>query len=246
VLKKITSPLQQTKDKDALKRQVKNPFKTLTPRVTQLIYWENPTHSGAALAIGLLFLIYTTQYSLFNTFCALAVTALGLNWIYVVGRKQLQAFINQEPINPHEHLLVHKPWYIERKDAEKYLDTTIEAVNFLLLETQRIVLVDDPMRTVRYVFIFYVLWTLGGWVSVRTLVGIGFVLGFSAPIAYEKNKTLVDEKLDQANKLSRSYFDRGLNIAKQHTGGIYEKAKTFAANKGLVSEGTTQNTKKEE
>jgi hypothetical protein len=47
------------------------------------------------------------------------------------------------------HLLVNKPWYIEREDVEKYLDTTINTVNFVLLEIQRIVLVDDPMRTIR-------------------------------------------------------------------------------------------------
>ena len=45
------------------------------------------------------------------------------------------------------HLLVNKPWYIEREEVEKYLDITIEAVNFVLLEIQKIVFVDDPMRT---------------------------------------------------------------------------------------------------
>lgn len=47
------------------------------------------------------------------------------------------------------HLLVNKPWYIEREDVEKYLDSVIDTVNFVLLEAQRIVLVDDPMRTMR-------------------------------------------------------------------------------------------------
>lgn len=47
------------------------------------------------------------------------------------------------------HLLVNKPWYIERKDVEKYLDSIIDTTNFVLLEVQRIALVDDPMRTIR-------------------------------------------------------------------------------------------------
>jgi hypothetical protein len=230
------------------KLQVINPFKTLAPRVTQLVYWENPIHSGAILAIGLSFLIYTAYRSLFNTFCALAFTLIGANWIYVIGRKQLQALINQKPVNPYENTLIDNPWYIERDILDKYLDITIEAINFILLEIQKIVLVDDPMRTIKYVGIFYLLWTFGGWISFRTLFGIGLVLGFVTPTAYKNNKTLVDNKLDQTNKFIHSHLDRGLDIAKQHTGGIYEKAKSFAADKGIVNgnNNTTQNTKKEE
>lgn len=227
------------------KLQVINPFKTLAPRVTQLVYWENPIHSGAVLAIGLSFLIYTAYRSLFNTFCALAFILIGANWIYVIGRKQLQALINQKPVNPYESTLIDNPWYIERERLEKYLDITIEVTNFLLLEIQRIVLVDDPMRTIKYVGIFYVLWTFGAWISFRTLFGIGLVLGFIAPTAYQNNKTFVDQKLGQTNKFIHSHLDRGIDIAKQHTGGIYEKAKSFAADKGLVSD-NNKSTKKEE
>jgi len=173
---------------------------------------------------------------------------MGTNWIYVIGRKQLQALINQKPVNPYENTLINNPWYIEREKLDKYLDITIEVVNFLLLEIQRIVLVDDPMRTIKHVGIFYVLWTFGGWISFRTLFGIGLVLSFIAPTAYQNNKTLVDDKLDQTNKFLHSHLDRGLDIARQHTGGIYKKAKSFAADKGFVSDKSseTQNTKKEE
>jgi len=248
-LKEVTAtPLTQS-DKDHVekKRQVKNienPFKNLTHRVTQLVYWENPTHSGAILAASLSFLIFTAYYSLFNTFFALAAILIGVNWIYVMGFKQFQSLINQKPVNPHEHLLVNKPWYIERDDAEKYLDSIIDTANFVLLEAQRIALVDDPMRTMRHVFMFYILWTLGTWISFRTLFGIGVILSFSTPITYQKNKEFVDEKLYQFNKFLRSHFDRGLTIAKQHSGGVYEKAKSFAVTKGLVNDDKTA--KKEE
>ncbi|CAB4435475.1 unnamed protein product [Rhizophagus irregularis] len=222
-LKEVTANPSTQNDKDHVekKRQVKNienPFKNLTHRVTQLVYWENPTHSAAIL--------------------------IGVNWIYVMGFKQFQSLINQKPVNPHEHLLVNKPWYIEREDAEKYLDSIIDTANFVLLEAQRIALVDDPMRTMRHVFMFYILWTLGTWISFRTLFGIGLILSFSTPITYQKNKEFVDEKLYQFNKFLRSHFDRGLTMAKQHSGGVYEKAKSFAVTKGLVNDDKTA--KKEE
>jgi hypothetical protein len=47
------------------------------------------------------------------------------------------------------HTLLSNPWYIERERLDKYLDIIVEAVNFLLLDIQRIVLVEDPMRTIK-------------------------------------------------------------------------------------------------
>lgn len=58
------------------------------------------------------------------------------------------------------HLLVNKPWYIEREDAEKYLDSIIDTANFVLLEAQRIALVDDPMRTMRVYYVNFVNYTI--------------------------------------------------------------------------------------
>lgn len=212
------------------KRITKNPFKTFTYKVEKLVYWENSTNSAAVLLAGLSFLIFTSYYSLFNTFCALAVTLIGSNWVYVNGRKQLHSLLNQKPVNPYETILAEKPWHIERENVEKYLDFTIEAINFSLLEIQRIVLVEDPLRTIKYVFIFYGLWTLGCWISFRTFFGIAVVLGFTAPIGYQKNQTLVDDKLNHINKILHTQMDRGFKVAKQHTGGIYEKARTYAGN----------------
>jgi len=217
------------------KRKPKNPFKNLTPRAHNLIYWEDPAHSAAVMVAGLSFLIYTSCYSLFNTFCALATILIGMNWVYVIGRKQLNSLLNQDPVNPHEHLLTHKPWYLEREKVEKYLDVTLDSINFTMLEIQKIVYVEDSLRTIKYVFIFYALWTLGSFISFRTFFAIGFILAFSAPIGYQKNKKVVDEKLEQTNKLLHTHMDRGLNVAKQHTGGIYQKARSYAADKGLVN-----------
>ncbi|CAI2181599.1 12323_t:CDS:2 [Funneliformis geosporum] len=194
----------EKKTEASSKRITKSPFNTLTSRVKNLVYWENPTNSAIVLLAGLSFLIFTSYYSLFNTFCALAVTLIGANWAYVNGRKQLHSLLNQKPVNP--NILAEKPWHIEREKVEKYLDFTIEAINFSLLEIQKIVLVDDPLRTIK----------------------VPLILGFAAPIGYQKNKKLVDEKLDHFNKILHTQMDRGLKVAKQHTGGIYEKARSYA------------------
>ncbi|CAG8555624.1 1189_t:CDS:10 [Acaulospora colombiana] len=114
-----------------------------------LAHWEDPMYSGGFLGVGLAIIIFTSQFSLFNTFCALAVFSLFVNWLYVIGRKQLMVLLNREDANPYEHYFVEKPWYIERATVERYLDVVVDGSNFILQESQKIVLVDDPMRTLK-------------------------------------------------------------------------------------------------
>ncbi|CAG8685899.1 6077_t:CDS:2, partial [Acaulospora morrowiae] len=105
---------EETKASSKRRKEVNNPFGLVVPRAKSYVYWEDPTYSGAALGLGLLLVVFTSQVSLFNTFCALAVIVLSANWIYVLGRKQFQVLLNKENVNPYEHWFEEKPWYIER------------------------------------------------------------------------------------------------------------------------------------
>ncbi|CAJ0652012.1 14013_t:CDS:2, partial [Entrophospora sp. SA101] len=42
--------------------KIKNPFVHIKPKVAYLVYWENPIHSGTALAIGLSILIFCVVF----------------------------------------------------------------------------------------------------------------------------------------------------------------------------------------
>ncbi|CAH1766109.1 16340_t:CDS:10 [Entrophospora sp. SA101] len=183
--------------------KIKNPFVHIKPKVAYLVYWENPIHSGTALAIGLSILIFTSCYSLFDTFCFLFVSLVGLNTIYVAGKKQLNAILNQEPINPYN------------AQVNKYIDEVICGINFISVETQKIVLVDDALRSAKFASLVYFVWRLSSWFSLHTILGIALVLGFAIPKLYLQNKALVDEKLDQANKLTSVYYERTYTISQK-------------------------------
>jgi len=224
--------------------KIKNPFVHIKPKVTYLVYWENPIHSGTALAIGLSILIFTSCYSLFDTFCFLFVSLVGLNTIYVAGKKQLNAILNQEPINPYDDYLANKPWYVESAQVNKYIEEVICGINFISVETQKIVLVDDALRSAKFASLVYFVWRLSSWFSLHTILGIALALGFAIPKLYLQNKTLVDEKLDQANKLTSVYYERGIDVVKQKTGRIFTKFQSNNVIKNLTK--SIPNAQKEE
>ncbi|CAG8531201.1 16623_t:CDS:2 [Acaulospora morrowiae] len=226
---------EETKASSKRRKEVNNPFGFVVPRARSYVHWEDPTYSGAVLGLGLLLVIFTSQVSLFNTFCALAVIVLSANWIYVLGRKQFQVLLNKENVSPYEHWFEEKPWYIERSTVEKYLDTAVEGINFILQESQKIVLVDDPMRTLKYIFLFYLAWTVGGWFSLHTITAIALIFGFTIPPAYQRHNVLVDEKLGKAREIFNANWERATGTLKHHTKGAVEKGRSFAAEKGWVS-----------
>jgi hypothetical protein len=226
---------EETKATPTRRKEINNPFKAATSKVSYLAYWENPIHSGIVLATGLSVIIYTSYYSLINTYFALIISLLGLNWIIVIGKKQFQTLSNTEYTNPFEKILVNKPMCIERATIEKYLDTCVDGVNFLLLEYQKIILVENPSRTFKHLVSLYLLWTFLGWFSIRTLASIVLVLGFSVPTVYKRNKAFFDEKLNRVNGISNSYYERATGLLKQHTKGVVEKSRNFAINKGWAT-----------
>ncbi|RHZ86241.1 hypothetical protein Glove_53g95 [Diversispora epigaea] len=226
----------ETKKREATptgRKEINNPFEAATSKVSHLVHWENPIHSGIVLATGLSVIIYTSYYSLISTYFALIISLLGLNWIIVIGKKQFQALSSTEYTNPFESLIDKQ--IFERAKIEKYLNIFVDGVEFLLLEYQKVILVEDPSRTFKFIVFLYSLWTILGWFSIRTLASIVLVLGFSVPTIYRRKQEFFDEKLNKMRGISNSYCERATGLLKQHTKGVVEKGRNYAVTKGWAT-----------
>jgi len=218
---------------------VEKTINAVNSQVTHLVEWENNVHSGTALAAILSFLIFTAYNSLFNTFCFLAIAVIGIDWLYVLGNKQFKTLFNQKPDNPHEQYLRNPP-RISRKSVDKYVDVWVDIINKALEEGTKIVFVEDPLRSVKYVIAFYLTWTVASWFSFRTITALVVITAFTVPKLYKQNKKEVDQHLGQAQKFARDQFESGYAVVNKHAGGIIGQVQTFAASKGI---GTSDNKK---
>jgi len=207
--------------------ELKNPFGTLTPVAYRLVIWEKPVNSGIVLGGSLAFLIFTSLFSAFNAICAAAVFIIGANTAYVFALKQYKTVFKQEDAHPYAKYLDNPPQLL-RTFVDRYYDVGVDGINYTAQEGTKIVLVEDTSRSLKYVLGCFVLWTLGSWFSFVTLLGIALVLGFTLPIAYQKNKVVVDAKYAVAAAAARTYTDQGLELAKKYTGDIFAKGKNMA------------------
>ncbi|KAG9296879.1 hypothetical protein G9A89_006834 [Geosiphon pyriformis] len=222
--------------------RVRTTVNSVNSKVQHLVEWENTLHSGTALASILAFLIFTAYNSLFNTFCFLALAVIGIDWIYVFATKQFKTLFNQPAANPHDDFIRNPP-RISRKSLDPYIDIWVDLLNFGLAEGTKIIFVEDPYRSLKYVGIFYVVWTVASWFSFRSIFGTIVILGFAVPKLYKQNQEVVDRHVTHAHGLVRSHLDRGLEIASARLKPYIEKGKSFAASSGVFQ---GDNTKKAE
>ncbi|CAG8527037.1 2199_t:CDS:10 [Ambispora leptoticha] len=205
--------------------RIQNTLNSMNSRAQYLVEWENTVHSGTALGAILTFLIFTAYYSLFNTFCFLAIVLIGADWAYVFLTKQFKTLFNQDAVNPHDKFIQHPP-HISRELVREYTDLWVDILNFLLAEGTKIVFVQDPYRSIKYVVLFYLTWTVACWFSFRFLLGTAAVLAFAVPKLYKQNKELVDKYLDDGYAVVRQNVDKGTEYVTPYLG----KMKNLAAN----------------
>ncbi|CAG8563642.1 14235_t:CDS:2 [Gigaspora margarita] len=176
--------------------------------VQHLVFWENPVHSGSILAGAFAFFIVNSYLSLPDILCYLTFYALVLNLLHVLGREQLQKLLNSHVTNPFDKFLSETPFYIDRSSADKYINICINGINYLLLEGQQIALIDDPMRSFKYIIIFYLTWSIMSWMSIQSFIITALILGFTLPKAYLSNKTFVDKNLDHGLKIGNEQWNK--------------------------------------
>jgi len=158
-------------------------------KVVYLVHWENNVHSGAVLGSILGFLFLTAYSSLFNLFCGVALLAIGCDWIYVLATKQFKTILNQKAANPHEKYLENPP-QIKREDLDKYIDIWVDIINLSLIEATKIALIENPLRSIKYLGILYGIWTIASWFSFHTITAIVVITAFVVPKFYKKKSRL--------------------------------------------------------
>lgn len=224
-----TTPLSDTSYK-----RIQSTLNTVNSKVVSLVHWENTLHSGAVLVSILAFLVLTAYSSLFNIFCGLALVTIGCDWIYVLATKQFKTILNKDAANPHEKYLKNPP-QIKREDLDKYVDIWVEIINLSLAETTKIALIENPLRSMKYVAILYTLWTIASWFSFRTITAIVVITAFAVPKLYKRHEGLVNQHLGKAQVLAKGYIDTGVEVVSKNTGDLIPKIQKFATSQGWIA-----------
>ncbi|KAG0050842.1 Reticulon-4 [Gryganskiella cystojenkinii] len=214
-----------------------DPYAYMTPRLKSLVLWERPTVSGGVLASSLALVLSCRWVSLLNVACALLVLAISSSFIYVNGLLVFNRITGKpDAPRPLEKYYSRSQEFLHL-DADRFhrrVDYVTDGLNVVLTELAKVILVEDNKRSLKFIGIFYGIWTLRSWFSTTTLLSLILISLFAAPRLYLDNQALIDAHVAKTNDLVQQHVGKGRQVAQEQWTSVYSKAEQFAKDKGLL------------
>jgi len=214
-----------------------DPYAYMTPRLKSLVLWERPAVSGGVLAASLALVLSCRWVSLLNVACALLVLTISSTFVYVNGLM----FFNRITNKPNAPRPLEKYYsrsaeflHIESDRIHRRVDYVTDGLNVIITELAKVILVEDNKTSLKFVGIFYGIWTLRSWFSTTTLLSLVLISLFAAPRLYLDNQALIDAHVAKVNDLAQQHVGKGRQVAQDHLKNVYTKAEQFAKDKGLL------------
>ncbi|KAK3826134.1 MAG: Reticulon-domain-containing protein [Benniella sp.] len=197
----------------------------MSPRLKSILLWERPTTTAAHLAGSLTAVLLCRWVSLLNLVCGLFVVGTLASFVYVNGLLLINRVTNKTTARPLEKYYLHAAGLVnvEAETLHRRVDYVTDGLNVVLTELAKIVLIEDNKKSLKYIGIFYTVWTLRTWFSTTTLLSMVLVSLFAAPRLYLDNQKVIDE-----------HVGKGRQLAQEQWSAAYSKAEQFAQDKGLL------------
>jgi hypothetical protein len=174
-------------------------FKTVDPRVLDIIYWRDPKKSGVALALILLALILFAKFSFISLLAYTSLAVLGGTLGFRIFKLVEGRVKNTDGSNPFKPYLEQEVT-VPQDRVHAQVDVLVEHAQLVATQLRRLFLVEHLVDSVKFALLLWTLTYVGAWFSGLALIII-FVLGvFSIPKFYEVYKEPVDHYLDLARE----------------------------------------------
>ncbi|KAF9431750.1 reticulon-like protein of the endoplasmic reticulum [Entomortierella beljakovae] len=196
----------------------------MSPRLRSILLWENPKVSAAHLGSSLGLVLMCRWVSLLNLTCGLLVLGISGAFVYVNGRLLLGRVTNKPTVRPFEKYYQRTKYVSMEADVlQRRVSYATDGLNVVLTELAKVLLIEDNKRSLKYIGIFYVIWTLRTWFSTTSLLAMILVSLFAAPRLYLDNQELIDSHVAKTN-----------DVVMGHVNTAYSKVEQFAQEKGLM------------
>jgi len=208
----------------------------MSPRLRSLLIWENPRLSGGVLAGSLAAVLLCRWVSLLNLVSALFVFGISASFVYVNGLMFFNRVTNKPAVRPLEKYYSRSAEFVhlDADTLHRRVDYITDGLNVVLTELAKVVLIEDNKRSLKFIGIFYAIWTLRTWFSTTTLISVILVSLFAAPRIYIDNQTVIDAQMAKTNEIMQAHVGKGIQIAQDQFSAVYTKAEQFAQEKGIM------------
>ncbi|KAM4617516.1 reticulon-3 [Discoglossus pictus] len=175
--------------------------------VRDLLSWKDMKKTGAVFGVTMVMLLSLAAFSIISVISYLILALLTVTISYRVYKSIMQAVQKSEEGHPFKSLL-EKDITLSSDALQKRVNASLTHVNRALKHLIRLFLVEDLVDSLKLALFMWLMTYVGAVFNGITLLILGVLVAFTAPIVYEKYKVQIDHYMSLVQAQVKSVTEK--------------------------------------
>ncbi|XP_075182788.1 reticulon-3 isoform X2 [Anomaloglossus baeobatrachus] len=162
-----------------------------TIKVHDLLFWRDVKKSGMVFGGSMVLLLSLAAFSIISVISYLILALLTVTISFRIYKSVMQAVQKSDEGHPFKSLL-DKDITLSSECLQKKANASLAHVNSALKYIVRLFLVEDLIDSLKFALLMWLMTYVGAVFNGITLLILGVLIAFTAPIVYEKYKVQID------------------------------------------------------
>ncbi|XP_073410641.1 reticulon-3 isoform X1 [Dendrobates tinctorius] len=203
----ILSPHFSSFQKRPDKEHLESTIGITTIKVHDLLFWRDVKKSGMVFGGTMVLLLSLAAFSIISVISYLILALLTVTISFHIYKSVLQAVQKSDEGHPFKSLL-DKDITLSSESLQKKANASLAHVNSALKYIVRLFLVEDLIDSLKFALLMWLMTYVGAVFNGITLLILGVLIAFTAPIVYEKYKVQIDHYVSLVHSHVKSITEK--------------------------------------
>ncbi|XP_063800967.1 reticulon-3 isoform X2 [Pseudophryne corroboree] len=179
----------------------------LTFKVHDLLFWRDVKKSGMVFGATMVLLLSLAAFSIISVISYFILSLLTVTISFRIYKSVMQAVQKSEEGHPFK-VLLEKDITLSSDSFQKILNASLVHINRAVKYIMRLFLVEDLVDSLKLALLMWLMTYVGAVFNGITLLILGVLVAFSAPVVYEKYKVQIDHYVSLVHSQVKSITEK--------------------------------------
>ncbi|KAG8564182.1 hypothetical protein GDO81_016358 [Engystomops pustulosus] len=179
----------------------------ITAKVHDLLFWRDVKKSGMVFGGTMILLLSLAAFSIISVISYLILALLTVTISFRIYKAVMQAVQKTDEGHPFKCLL-DKDITLSSDAVQKKANASLGHVNCALKYIVRLFLVEDLVDSLKFALLMWLMTYVGAVFNGITLLILGVLVAFTAPVVYEKYKVQIDHYVSLVQSHMKSITEK--------------------------------------
>ncbi|XP_044125363.1 reticulon-1-like [Bufo gargarizans] len=178
-----------------------------TVKVHDLLFWRDVKKSGMVFGGTMILLLSLAAFSIISVVSYLILALLTVTISFRVYKAVMQAVQKTDEGHPFK-VLLDKDITLSSESLQKRANASLAHVNHALKYIIRLFLVEDLVDSLKFALLMWLTTYVGAVFNGITILILGVLIAFTAPVVYEKYKVQIDHYVSLVQSHMKSITEK--------------------------------------